>query len=409
MIRRHFIATVIALCYVGAWGAPPRPHPPPTEPARRPGPFWCVGDSLSAEYGLQARHAAGSPLLEKRLAAEKIPAQVVNASISGDTTSGGRSRLAALLAQHKPAHRGDRARRQRRAARPAAGHDRGQPDADDAGRAKGRRARCCWSACRCRPTTAATTRDHFAALSPRSPGPNKAALVPFLLKGIADGPSRGSCSRPTASTPRGGAAAMLDNVWPELKKLLQVSVHACSRRRRRCAQLDASAPSSTPAARANIARRPSARRRQLALAEQRGAQAGRHASTSRSTRSRRKKRGAALVARNIARHIEREVLDKPKRLAAADLLLARRQAQRRAGAGAGADRLQGGAGRRRLQGLPRRRAGRPARSWPRRLRYRVVCGPTGSGKTRLLQALAQAARRCWTSKRWPATAARCWA
>jgi lysophospholipase L1-like esterase len=44
------------------------------------------------------------PLLEKRLADQKIAATVVNASISGDTTSGGRSRLAALLKQHQPTH-----------------------------------------------------------------------------------------------------------------------------------------------------------------------------------------------------------------------------------------------------------------------------------------------------------------
>ena len=41
-------------------------------------------------------------LLERRLAQEKIPARVINASISGDTTSGGRSRLPALLREHRP-------------------------------------------------------------------------------------------------------------------------------------------------------------------------------------------------------------------------------------------------------------------------------------------------------------------
>src|SRR5205814_6589640 len=62
-----------------------------------------VGDSLSAEYGLK-RGSGWVALLEQRLAQEKIAATVVNASISGDTTSGGRSRLASLLAQHKPSH-----------------------------------------------------------------------------------------------------------------------------------------------------------------------------------------------------------------------------------------------------------------------------------------------------------------
>ena len=60
-----------------------------------------LGDSLSAEYGL-TRGAGWVALLEQKLKAEKIDARIVNASISGDTTSGGRSRLPALLAQHKP-------------------------------------------------------------------------------------------------------------------------------------------------------------------------------------------------------------------------------------------------------------------------------------------------------------------
>ena len=55
-----------------------------------------VGDSLSAEYGI-ARGKGWVALLEQRIQAEKIPARVVNASISGDTTAGGRSRLGALL------------------------------------------------------------------------------------------------------------------------------------------------------------------------------------------------------------------------------------------------------------------------------------------------------------------------
>ena len=55
------------------------------------------GDSLSAAYGI-AQSRGWVALLEQRLAREKIAAKVVNASVSGDTTSGGRSRLPALLA-----------------------------------------------------------------------------------------------------------------------------------------------------------------------------------------------------------------------------------------------------------------------------------------------------------------------
>ena len=60
-----------------------------------------LGDSLSAEYGL-ARGAGWVPLLERRIATTQTRAAIVNASISGETTSGGRARLQALLAKHRP-------------------------------------------------------------------------------------------------------------------------------------------------------------------------------------------------------------------------------------------------------------------------------------------------------------------
>src|SRR6266545_2570227 len=61
-----------------------------------------LGDSISAAYGL-APGTGWVDLLAKRVAAERYPYRVVNASISGDTTAGGRARLPALLTQHKPA------------------------------------------------------------------------------------------------------------------------------------------------------------------------------------------------------------------------------------------------------------------------------------------------------------------
>ena len=62
-----------------------------------------VGDSISAGYGLSTGEG-WVDLLTKKLGKEKIPANVVNASISGETTAGGLSRLPVLLAKHKPTH-----------------------------------------------------------------------------------------------------------------------------------------------------------------------------------------------------------------------------------------------------------------------------------------------------------------
>ncbi len=61
-----------------------------------------VGDSISAGYGLPGGKG-WVDLLAAKLEAKGYRHRVVNASITGDTTAGGRARLTALLLQHKPA------------------------------------------------------------------------------------------------------------------------------------------------------------------------------------------------------------------------------------------------------------------------------------------------------------------
>jgi acyl-CoA thioesterase-1 len=72
----------------------------PAAPAAQPV-VLIVGDSLSAGYGM-AIHENWPRLLEERLAAAGYPHRVVNASISGDTTSGGLARLPGALERTAP-------------------------------------------------------------------------------------------------------------------------------------------------------------------------------------------------------------------------------------------------------------------------------------------------------------------
>lgn len=74
-----------------------RGQTPPPSTAR----ILVVGDSLSSEYGL-TRGTGWVALLKKALTEARIESDILNASISGDTTSGGVTRLKRLLDKHTP-------------------------------------------------------------------------------------------------------------------------------------------------------------------------------------------------------------------------------------------------------------------------------------------------------------------
>jgi acyl-CoA thioesterase-1 len=178
-----------------------------------------VGDSLSAEYGLK-RGSGWVALLEQRLAREKVAARVVNASISGDTTSGGRSRLAALLRQHNPTH----------VVIELGGNDalRGLPlqmtednlsQMTQAAQKAG--ARVLLVGMQVPPNYGTDYANRFSALFAKVAKQHKAGLVPFLLEGVADGAEPTKLFQADRIHPREEAhPIMLDNVWPELRKLL---------------------------------------------------------------------------------------------------------------------------------------------------------------------------------------------
>jgi acyl-CoA thioesterase-1 len=179
-----------------------------------------VGDSLSAEYGLQ-RGSGWVALLEKKLGAEKIAAKVVNASISGDTTSGGRSRLPALLAQHKPAVvvielGGNDALR----GLPLDMTERNLAEMVRASKAAG--AEVLLLGMQVPPNYGRAYSDDFAALFASVAKDQGAALVPFLLKSVADVANAAELFQPDRIHPRESAQPlMLANVWPALKPLLK--------------------------------------------------------------------------------------------------------------------------------------------------------------------------------------------
>jgi len=179
-----------------------------------------VGDSLSAEYGL-ARGSGWVALLQARLLREGPATTVVNASISGDTTSGGRSRLPALLARHKPQVvvlelGGNDALR----GLPLAATEENLVVMTRAAKAAG--ARVLIAGMAVPPNYGRKYGDAFQALFGRVAKAEGAALVPFLLAGVADIPNADEMFQPDRIHPKAEAhPRMLANVWPVLKPLLR--------------------------------------------------------------------------------------------------------------------------------------------------------------------------------------------
>lgn len=179
-----------------------------------------VGDSLSAEYGLR-RGTGWVALLERRLASEKVAARVVNASISGDTTSGGQSRLGGLLKLHQPTHvvielGGNDALRGLPLQMTQDNLDKMTRAAQDAG------AKVLLVGMQVPPNYGADYARRFEELFATVARERKAGLVPFLLKGVADVPDALRLFQSDRIHPREEAhPIMLANVWPELRKLLR--------------------------------------------------------------------------------------------------------------------------------------------------------------------------------------------
>jgi acyl-CoA thioesterase I len=178
-----------------------------------------VGDSLSAEYGLR-RGTGWVALLEKRLASEKIVAKVINASISGDTTSGGRSRIAALLVAHKPTHvvielGGNDALR----GLPLSMTEANLSAMTEAAQKQG--AKVLLLGMQVPPNYGAEYSAKFAATFENVAKARKVPLVPFFLTGVADIAEPLKFFQADRIHPNETAhPLMLDNVWPTFKKLL---------------------------------------------------------------------------------------------------------------------------------------------------------------------------------------------
>jgi len=212
MIRRHFVLALLAAAAF-TFGLDRHARADPAAPV-----LLVVGDSISAAYGLPAG-AGWVDLLAERLAAQRFPQRVVNASITGDTTAGGRARLPALLARHQPAIvvlelggndalRGGNlaSTRDNLAAMVAAVQRSG--------------AKALIIGMKVPPNYGPTYVREFDALFAGVAKAHKVPLVPFFFEGFGEKNEMFQADRihPTAAA----QPLLLDNVWPVLRPMLGI-------------------------------------------------------------------------------------------------------------------------------------------------------------------------------------------
>ncbi len=179
-----------------------------------------LGDSLSAEYGL-VRGTGWVALLEQRLQQKKIAASVINASISGETTSGGRARLDTLLKKYHPdiliIELGGNDALRGLALSASEKNFRDMITMANAAKAK-----VILVGMQIPPNYGRDYTERFFSLYARIAKETKSALVPFLMEGVADKPEMFQADRIhllAAAHP-----ALLDNIWPHLQNALQIKI-----------------------------------------------------------------------------------------------------------------------------------------------------------------------------------------
>lgn len=171
---------------------------------------------MSAEYGI-ARGTGWVALMQQLINDNKLDVQVINASISGETTSGGLDRFSKLLAEHKPAI----------VIIELGANDglRGLPLASSEknffsliSKSKSAKANVLLIGMRIPPNYGPAYTDQFAAMFPKIASKTKVPLVPFLLEGVADKPELFQADQlhPVAAA----HPQIVKNVWTYLQPMI---------------------------------------------------------------------------------------------------------------------------------------------------------------------------------------------
>jgi len=211
--RTYIAVLLLTLCTVSLSQTTPNSNAP-----KEPVQIVVLGDSLSAEYGLE-RGTGWVSLLEVRL----VPPEhnrIINASISGETTAGGRSRIPLLLSKYRPK---------------VVIIELGSNDALRGISMEASKANLDWMVEQCiqgkskvlivgnlvPANYGAALNKELTKMYAQVAQKYKVPLVPFMLKGVADAPNASALFQSDQLHPLAAAhPTILNNIWPELKKML---------------------------------------------------------------------------------------------------------------------------------------------------------------------------------------------
>ncbi len=179
----------------------------------------CFGDSLTAGYGLDDINEAYPALLQSKIDSLGLPYTVINSGLSGETTAGGRSRIAWVLNQHVDIFILE-----------LGGNDglRGVPLTEtrenlqaiiDAVRKKNPETTIILAGMQLPPNMGPEYITEFKTIFPDLARKNELELIPFLLKGVGGIAALNQADgiHPTTE----GQKILANNVWAVLEKVVQ--------------------------------------------------------------------------------------------------------------------------------------------------------------------------------------------
>jgi acyl-CoA thioesterase-1 len=176
------------------------------------------GDSLTAGFGLDDPSEAFPGVIQTKIDSAKLPYHVINAGLSGETSSGGKGRIAWLLKQKVDVFVLELGANDGLRGIPVSETKQNLQAIIDSVKTKYPKAKLIITGMQVPPNMGAAYATEFKAIFPDLAAKNKMTLMPFLLKDVAGIPALNQKDgiHPTAE----GAKIVGNNVWQVLKKIL---------------------------------------------------------------------------------------------------------------------------------------------------------------------------------------------